>query len=197
MASLLESYKDEKKALEHESDETILSTSVFKPSAFAILLERYQPAFLRKAQQVVGSRENAEDVVMETFTKIYRNAGKFETIEGASFKSWGYKILMNTSFTHYQRLKQRGVMLAPLTDEMIAVIEDKDAGGFEQFETSDFVQSVLGRMSAPFRAVLAKYFLEGKSQADIADEEGISVGAVKTRVHRAKEEFRRMATGKW
>jgi RNA polymerase sigma-70 factor (ECF subfamily) len=176
--------------LAHESDERILALSVYRPSVFAVLLERYQDAFVRKAEQVVGTKEDAEDVVQDTFTKIYRYAKNFEVQEGATFKSWAYKILMNTSFTHYQKMKKKRNTTVALTEELEAIIPDSQSRQFEKFETADLVLSVFAKMSAPFRNVLHMYFIEGKSQAEIAAAEGVSVGAIKTRVHRAKEEFK-------
>lgn len=181
--------------LGQESDEKILALSVYRPSVFGILLERYQDAFIRKAEQVVSTKEDAEDVVQETFTKIYRYAKNFEVQDGATFKSWGYKILMNTSFTHYQKMKKKRATTVPLSEELEAIIPDSQSRQFEKFETADLVLSVFEKMSAPFRSVLHMYFIEGKSQAEIAQEEGVSVGAIKTRVHRAKEEFKKVNVG--
>jgi DNA-directed RNA polymerase specialized sigma24 family protein len=47
-------------------------------------------------------------------------------------------------------------------------------------------------MPEPLARALSSFFLEGKSQEDIASEEGVSVGAIKTRVHRAKKEFEKI-----
>jgi len=91
---------EEEVCIDERSDEELLALSIKKPEVFGILLDRYQNAFLRKSQSVVFSREEAEDIVQETFTKIYTNAHRFEVVPGASFKSWGYRILLNTSFTH-------------------------------------------------------------------------------------------------
>ena len=61
-----------------QSDEEILALSVKYPDAFSALLDRYQEAFLRKAFTVVRSREDAEDIFQDAFTKIYLNAARFK-----------------------------------------------------------------------------------------------------------------------
>ena len=99
--------KEEKVDHQDLSDEEILNISISKPDIFSVLITRYEEAFLRKARSILHGKEDAEDIVQETFTKIYLNAPKFKKQEGASFKSWGYKILINTSFTYYQRLKKK------------------------------------------------------------------------------------------
>src|SRR3989338_1992934 len=91
---------------ESRSDEEILALSVSKPDLFSIFVNRYQEAFLRKAGQIIRNNpEIVSDIVQDTFVKIYLNADKFQIQEGASFKSWGYKILINTCFTKYKKLK--------------------------------------------------------------------------------------------
>ena len=52
--------------------------------------------------------------------------------------------------------------------------------------------SVLSRMPQGLARALSGFFIDGKTQEEIAREEDLSVGAVKTRVHRAKAEFRRI-----
>ena len=178
---------------EGKNDEEILALSMKHPSVFALLVRKYEDAFQRKAFSILRDAQEAEDVVQEAFTKIYLNAGKFTPQEGASFSSWGYRILINTALTHYARRKKAGERTAELDDEIWALIPDKNLRQFEKKELSDYVASVLNRMPESFAKALSSFFLEGKTQEEIAQEEGVSVGAIKTRVHRAKAEFKRVA----
>ena len=87
-------------------DEELLRKSLDDPRLFGVLIDRYQTAFLRKAIGIVRSREEAEDITQEAFTKIYLNAGKFQKLPGIEFKSWAWRILVNTALTHYRKLKK-------------------------------------------------------------------------------------------
>lgn len=173
-------------------DEDVLKASVLHPSLFARLVRKYEAPFLRKAQGIVHDAQEAEDVVQEAFTKIYLHATKFKVMEGASFSSWGYRILINTSLTHYMKNKRERGMRADLEPEILELIPDKDLKQFEKKEFIDEVASVLTRMPPMFASVLNAFFIEGKSQEEIATTEGVTVGAIKTRVHRAKKEFRKI-----
>lgn len=175
-----------------KSDEEILAESVKDPRHFRVLIERYQDAFIRKAEGVLHSREDSEDVVQETFSKIYLNAERFVVVEGASFKSWGYKILMNTSFTKYQKLKRDRGAIAPIDPEFYEALPDTLSRQFEKDVVSDYLVSVLSKMPEHLRRVLELHFIEGRPQQEVAEMEGVSVGAVKTRVHRAKEAFKKI-----
>jgi len=172
-------------------DEEVLERSLQHPSLFAVLVERYQEAFLRKAEGVIRSREEAEDIVQETFTKIYFNARRFKTVEGASFKSWGYKILMNTTFTHYQKLKKKGATHVELDPEFYETLPDP--ANYSHEETMrDYVASFLSRMPAQLARPLKLHFIDEYSQKEIADMEGTTVSAIKTKIYRGKRELERL-----
>ncbi len=174
------------------SDEQVLAASIQHPSLFALLVRKYEEAFLRKAQGILHETQEAEDVVQEAFTKIYLNASKFKTVEGASFSSWGYRILINTALTHYAKRKREGGRVVELDEEIWALIPDKNLRQFEKKEFVDEVASVLSRMPKPMAYALSSFFIDGKTQEEMAREEGVSVGAIKTRVHRAKAEFKKI-----
>lgn len=174
------------------SDEDILAASVAHPSLFALLVQKYEAPFMRKAFSIVRDDEESEDIVQEAFAKIYLNAGKFKVVEGATFSSWGYRILINTALTHYMKRKRERGVRADLEPEIMELIPDKNLRQFEKLELTDQVASVLVRMPAPLARALSSFFIEGKSQEEMAGAEGVSVGAIKTRVHRAKKEFKRI-----
>jgi RNA polymerase sigma-70 factor (ECF subfamily) len=177
---------------EGKSDEELLALSVKHPSLFALIVRKYEAPFMRKAMGIVHQETAAEDIVQEAFTKIYLNAGKFVPVEGASFSSWGYRILINTALTHYQKRKKDGLRTVQLDEEIWSLIPDRNLKQFEKKEVADVVASVLGRMPTVFAKALSSFFIDGKTQEEMANEEGVSVGAIKTRVHRAKAEFKRV-----
>lgn len=176
-----------------ERDEDILALSVKKPSMFSLLVDRYEEAFMRKAQKILRNKESAEDVVQEAFTKIYLYAPRFHEVEGASFKSWGYKILINTALSAYAKAKKKGTL--SLDDEELGIGETihDDEHFLPHLEARDYIASVMVRLPDKARRALTTHFLEEKSQKEIAVAERTSVSAIKTRIHRAKKEFIRAA----
>jgi RNA polymerase sigma-70 factor (ECF subfamily) len=174
------------------TDETLLEKSRIEPWLFAVLLERYQDAFMRKARSIIRNELDAEEIVQDAFTKIYINANKFEVREGAKFSSWGYRILMNTAFTYYQKRVKEGQRFVNIDPEFEQFIGGKtDHSGFE--ESRDAIDRVLKRLPGHFTKVLRLHYLEHWSQEDIAKESGETVGTIKARIHRAKAAFRKEA----
>jgi RNA polymerase sigma-70 factor (ECF subfamily) len=172
------------------SDEVVLLLSQTNPNTFSVLVRRYQGQFVAKAYTILRSREDAEEVVIDAFAKIFQHSAKFRPEEGASFKSWGYKILVNTAFTRYQSLKRDRSAIADVSEEWYEVMPDMDMRQFERAELSEMIVSVLARLPDSMRRVLTLYFIDGLPQQEIAELEGTTVGAIKTRMHRAKQEFK-------
>ena len=170
-------------------DEKVLFEAIKQPDLFQILVERYTAAFLRKAKTILHSNEDAEDMVQETFVKIYMHANKFQIIEGASFKSWGYKILINNCLTHSAKMKKNRDRFVNIDPEFEELLPDGN-NSFEKYTTKEYILSIFSRMPDTFSEVLDKYYLQGVSQKELAQVEGVTVSAVKTRIHRAKKEFK-------
>lgn len=176
--------------LKNASDEEILRLSQTNPDVFAELVSRYEDAFLRKAKSILYSREDAEEVVQDAFTRIYVYAGKFKSQEGAVFSSWAYTILTRLAFTRYQKLKKKRLVTSEMDPELYEKVADE--GSFlEDLSVRSEVLIALSRIPETAARVLRLQFIEGKTQEEIAKLEGSSVAAIKTRVHRAKKEFKK------
>ena len=182
-------------------DEEVLAISLVSPSAFEILVDRYQSAFLRKAGSIVKRKEEAEDATQETFVKIYLNAKKFKKEKaGDSFKNWAYKILVNCAISRYGKLKKEMLAFSPLNisdsgEKALNLSADySERKNLEiKIDNNNFVSDILEKLPNAFSAVLKKYFFGGKSHKEIAAEDGISVVAAKLRLFRAKKAFKKAA----
>lgn len=178
------------KDLEDWEDAKILQIARVQPWLFMVLVERYQDPFLRKAKRILYNPLDAEEVVQDTFTKIYVHAGSYEAKPGITFSSWAYRILMNTAFTRYQKLVKEGQRFTAIDPEFEQFIgEKKEHSAFD--EKRDAIERILNRMPQHFAYVLRLHYLERWPQQDIADETGESVGVIKARIHRAKSAFRK------
>lgn len=175
------------------TDEELLNRSLTNPHLFEKLLDRYEEAFLRKAYYILGTKEAAQDAVQDAFVKIYKNARRFVPQPGAGFKSWGYRILVNTCYTAYKKKKNTAAFLADLDPEFQELVADRGAlERREQELNRNEVESFLRELSPGLAEPMRLHFIEGKPHADVAKLMGISEGAVRARVHRAKLELRQL-----
>ena len=172
------------------SDAEILSRSRKEPELFAELVRRYEAALLRRAKTILRSPEDAEEVVQDAFTKMYLYADKYQPQEGASFSSWMYTILNRVAYTKYAAQKKVWEKMVTLEPEHYESLPDMRAEFLEDLSIRDEVISALSKLPEAAARILRLQFIEGKTQEEIAASEGLSIPAVKTRVHRAKKMFK-------
>ncbi len=181
---------------EQMPDEEILKESLKDPAVFRFIVDRYEEAFLRKAMGIVRKPEDAEDIVQDTFVKIYRYGKNFEKRAGVAFKSWAYKILMNTSFTHYQDIKKKSSSLEYL-DPVLYDEGEKPLGYTQDLasisDARETVKAVIAKMPEHLGRILGFYYIEDKSYKDICKLEKISMTALKMRLFRAKRMFKSLS----
>jgi len=175
-------------------DEVILRSSQERPALFGVLIDRYQAPFLRLAMRVVRDRTEAEDVVQDAFIKIYRYAKKFREGEDRKFSSWAYKIVLNTSITHYHKVKKKEWLLPEGVDPTIGEAHIQFKEVMLDRETEEVVRSVLELMPEDLGQLLKAYYIEDKSYKTIAASEGISSGALKMKLFRARKLFKKFLT---
>ena len=186
--------KDKATALQNAkemADHEVLTLSIKNPQVFEVLVDRYEEPFLNKTNAILKNKEQAQDVVQDTFVKIYLNAGRFELQEGASFKSWGYKILLNTCFTYCKKKNRERDFVSNVDQDILNTFGA--AGEEEKKLDLDQFLSVVSKLPETFARMLKLVAIEGKTHEDVAEAEGISVGAARTRLHRARKEFRKVS----
>ena len=174
---------------EARTDEEILALSKRNPDVFAVLVARYEDAFLRKAKSILWSQEDAEEVVQDTFTRIYVYADRYKPQEGASFSSWGYTILTRLAYTRYSKVRKLQGRTSDMEPEAFERLPD-NSDFRDQLTVTNEVLVALSKLPEHFARVLRLQFLEGLTQEEIAEPENASIPAIKTRVHRAKKLFK-------
>jgi len=176
-----------------KKDEEILLTSFSYPYLFELLVEKYEAAFIRKAKSIVHNDEAAQDIVQDTFVKIYLYGRKFRPVEGAQFSSWAYKVLVNTCFVWYKKLKREKEFFTALDEDMEAVLPSDDSNEKAAYTDKDYLDSIFTRLPETFARILRLYVVEHKDYKQIAESEGVTEGAIKTRMHRARTEMRKIS----
>lgn len=173
------------------SDAKILRESQTQPWMFGVLVDRHQVAFLRKASYILHSKELAEDAVQDTFLKIYKYGPKFLERKNASFRSWAYKILLNTCYSYAsKKVRDNGRVR---TMEFADLDVSGNTSEIYNEDRVSLVQSVLTRLPGNLSRLLKLYFFEDKSYEEIAILEKLSLSAVRSGLHRARQQFKNIA----
>ena len=180
-------------AIQETKDEVLLAASLEYPDLFAVLVDRYQAAFLRFASRILNSKEESEDIVQEAFLKIYRHADQLQEGQNSKFKSWAYKIVFNTALTKYRALKKRAGEVTYLDTFLYETLGSKEFQ--ENLDAEIMVKEILAKMPSDFRELLEMHYLKGLSYEQISKEKQITIPALKMRLFRAREVFRNVSDG--
>jgi RNA polymerase sigma-70 factor, ECF subfamily len=152
--------------------------------AFVELVERTYRQVYTLAVRLVGDRHEAEDVAQEAYLRVHRSLRGFRG--DSSFQTWLYRIVANTAMTH---LRKRG-RFGDLADEPETVLRLADSGSSEGEVDMDHVRVALNALPDAQRVVLLMKDAYGFTCREIADEMGVSEGAVKVRLHRARRRLK-------
>lgn len=165
------------------------------PDAAERLVERFGDRVYRLAMRITGSREDAEEAAQDALWTAARKIGMFKG--ESAFGSWIYRITANAA---YQKLRTRRQKSAEIGIDDVLPSLDDDGRHFEpmddwsnrvdaqalQGELRRVLQEAIDGLPDEYRTALVMHDVEGLSNPDIAETLGISLPAVKSRVHRSR-----------
>jgi RNA polymerase sigma-70 factor, ECF subfamily len=141
------------------------------------------------AHWLTHDREEAEDLVQETYAKALKGFGSFQP--GSNFRAWIYQILRNTFLTSRTGLKAASV---PIDDEQdqenLPATQDTPESILLQNADRELVQQALDRVPVGYREVLLLCEYEGMSYQEISATLGVPMGTVMSRLSRARKALR-------
>ena len=154
-------------------------------AAFTEIFERYHARIVNYLYGLVHDRELANDLAQDSFLKAYKALPRMD--DDLRLGPWLYRIAGNTAFSALRRRKL--IRWLPLLNDGLG--ESLQDGGAEgEIAEAEAVERALAKLPAKYAAPLLLHSHEGLSCNEIADILGISPGAVKTRLFRAREAFR-------
>jgi RNA polymerase sigma-70 factor, ECF subfamily len=155
------------------------------------ILSRHQHQIFRYGLRMCGNEEDARDVLQETLLAAFQNVKSFRG--DAQLSTWLYQIARSFCLRSRRRTVGEPERLEPLEEpEAAAVPSDQalpDAQAHAR-EIGNLLQSAILTLSEPYREVLILRDVEGLSAEEAADVVGIEVGALKSRLHRARMQLR-------
>jgi RNA polymerase sigma-70 factor (ECF subfamily) len=165
--------------------------------AFEEIYRRYERRIYNTVLQVVRNEEDAADITQEAFVRAYRSLRNLRSDE--AFVSWLFRIAINLSRNHLRsrphfRIDSLDEFATSEDDEQELQIPDSThdpARNAETREMQDVVRRAVGALSDAHREVITLHHLQGMRVDDIATILNCSVGTVKSRLSRARDELKR------
>ena len=179
-------------ALAEMTDEDLMSQfQAGSVAAFNILVERYSERLTHYLYGFLGDMRRCEDLLQETFLRVYRNRHSYRRI--AKFSTWLYTIAGNLARSEYRKRKRRRLYSIQsvnrdneeyemqLPDESFA--PDKHA---ESIIQDKYIQQALDDIPASFREVVVLRDVQQLAYDEIAEITGLPMGTVKSRINRGR-----------
>jgi RNA polymerase sigma-70 factor (ECF subfamily) len=155
--------------------------------AFRTLFARYSPALGRLMRRRVGSTEEADELVQQTFLQLHR--ARFDFRQDALLRPWLYTIALNLRREATRKGARNAVDLVAdaghLEQQARVEAHDPIAG-----ERRGQVRRALGELPEGQRTVIALHWFDGLSFAEVAEVLGANLSAVKVRAHRGYKAMR-------
>lgn len=168
----------------------IAATRAGDTAAFGSLVTLYQDRLFNSLVRVLGSAEDAADIVQDAFVQAYT---KLDTFRGnSSFYTWLYRIAFNLAMSH----ARRGHKTASLDGRKSLTGEEPmdgaptaEAGVLEQ-ERAALVHAALAELTLDYRQILVLREIDGCRYDEIAEILDLPVGTVRSRLFRARLHMR-------
>ncbi len=180
------------------SDEAALVSQVREgdAKAFATLVRRYEAKIFRLAQHVTQNREDAEDVLQETFLKAYEHLDQFQG--NSKFYTWLVRIAVNQALMKLRKRKtDRSVSLDDTIDtgedtvaREIASWDENPEQRYSREEMNQILTAAIESLAPPYRTVFVLRDVDELSTEETAEALDLSIPAVKSRLLRARLQLR-------
>ena len=147
------------------------------------LYELYVDAMYNTAVRMLGSKEDAEDIIQESFVEAFKKLESFRF--ESSFGSWLKRIVINKSINF---LKSKKIQLIPIEQNEFLL---KDTIEEEQTDPRDIekVKHAIQLLPTGYKQIICLYLLEGYDHTEIAEILDITSSTSKSQYHRAKKKL--------
>jgi RNA polymerase sigma-70 factor (ECF subfamily) len=171
-------------------EEVVVRVRAGDTPLFEVLMRRYNQRLYRAARAILQNDADAEDAVQQAYLNAYRHLDQFEG--RARFSTWLTRIAVYEALS--RRRRARDTPLGSTDDEQIeravSAAPDPERQTYAG-ELGTLLESALATLPHGYRSVFMLREIDGLNTAETAQQLRVSVGTVKTRLHRARDLLQR------
>lgn len=173
------------------SDQSILERIANgERTAFAELVQRYQQPLFGFLGRMGLTQAQAEDIAQDTFLRAWLNLQQFDPTR-AQFITWLHTIARNLAFTLLTSRREQADVPGVVLEE-VACSQPDPMQRLHVKQQQELLQTALLKLPMADRSALALAYVQGISLTEVARIEGVTLAAIKTRLHRARQTLRGM-----
>ena len=161
--------------------------------SFQLIFERYSRPVISFIYDMVGDRELAEELMQETFVRAYKNLGSLRA--DARLSTWLFGIAKNVARESLRGRKVSATRKVELDDEAVRELRDTELPPDDSLinkELNRVIRDALARLDEDKRLVFSLKIFQQQSYEEIASITGFSIPKLKTDLHRARAEMRKL-----
>lgn len=162
-------------------------------NSFRFIIDSYKRMAMSLAHKIIKSREDAEDIVQDSFISVYNNISKYNF--SVKFSTWFYKIVLNNALSFVRKSKPDFIDID--NNDEILEIPDDSANELDGGDLSKVITMVFDDLSELDSTILKLYYYEDMKIEDIADILEIKYSNAKVILHRARNKFKEKLLGKY
>jgi len=163
-------------------------------TAFEGIVIKYQDRLYNLCRHMLADPHDADDAAQETFIKAYKNLKSFRP--EASLYTWLYRIAVNTCIDHKRKPFFESLFKKSSEGEEFVIEQQSDLPSperlYESKQTGVAIKLALNKLSDKLRTVIVLKEMESLSYEEISDVLDISIGTVKSRISRARDELKEL-----
>jgi RNA polymerase sigma-70 factor (ECF subfamily) len=157
------------------------------PSAFCVIYETYKSYVFSLCVRMTHNPTLAEDLTQDVFFRVWK---KISSYQGNSrFRTWLHRVAVNTVLMHFRQRKCR-IDTVTLEESILPLVESRSAVSSKQLDDQISIRSTFRRLSPGHRQILLLHEVQGYRHEDISSLLGISSGASKSQLHKARLRLR-------
>ena len=155
--------------------------------AFPELYDNYSSALYGVILKILGSEEHSQDVLQDTFVKIWKKIHSYDESKG-SFYTWMLNIARNTAIDKYRKLKKEGVKLEIQDSHLNVTLGEKATNAIRVDEIG--VKELVEKLSPELYQMIDYVYFKGYTHQEVSEELELPLGTVKTRIRSAVKKLR-------
>jgi RNA polymerase sigma-70 factor (ECF subfamily) len=170
-------------------------------AAFNTLVDRFSRRVLNLCYRLTGNKMDAEDIAQDVFIEVYRNIHRFRG--ESSLSTWILRIAHNKSLNYIRDNRKPGLIPMESSDSDRSIEEsipgrdsDRPDRSFEIERNAAILYDAIAELPERLGKPFSLHKLDGMPYVEIARFLGISLSAVESRIHRAKQRLRKSIVGK-
>lgn len=160
-------------------------------SSYRILVNRYSPMVFHIVRRYEKDEQEVAELAQQIFVKVYEKLNRYDG--KSAWSTWLYRVAMNHCLDHVKNIRRGNQRISELGEEVVESALKDERTPFHNLELSEWrvlIDDAIEKLSADYSEPFLWKYRDGLSYKAMSEQTGMSVSALKVRVHRARKELK-------